>query len=99
MRIYLAGHTGLVGSAIANLIEMQGKHEWIGQSREQLNLLDTYKVEKFINSVKPDAIILAAAKVGGIKANADYPVEFLSENLQIQSNVIGAAHKANVEKF
>lgn len=99
MKIYLAGHTGLVGSAIAELIETQGKHEWVGQTREQLDLLDADKVEKFIKAEKPDAIILAAARVGGIKANTNFPVEFLSENLQIQNNVINSSHKANVEKF
>lgn len=99
MKIYVAGHTGLVGSAIAKLIETQGKHEWVGQSRNQLNLLDVDKVKNFIKSEKPDAIILAAAKVGGIKANMDFPVEFLSENLQIQNNVINAADMAGVEKF
>lgn len=99
MKIYVAGHNGLVGSALTKLIDANQSHNWIGRSREQVDLLDRSQVEDFILSEKPDAIILAAAKVGGIKANNDFPVEFLTENLQIQNNVINAAHKASVEKF
>lgn len=99
MKIYVAGHRGLVGSAITEYIESQGKHEWIGKTHQELNLLDKKSVEKFIAEEMPDCIILAAAKVGGIKANSLYPVEFLAENLEIQNNVINAAHKYNVEKF
>jgi len=99
MKIYIAGHKGLVGSALVQKIENEGEHEWVGLPRSQLDLLNPLDVEKFINTVKPDAIILAAAKVGGIKANRDFPVEFLTENLRIQNNVIDAAHRANIEKF
>jgi GDP-L-fucose synthase len=99
MKIYVAGHNGLVGSAIKELIDSKKNHSWIGKSRQELNLLDQSQVIDFIKNEKPDAIILAAAKVGGIKANNDFPVEFLSENLQIQSNVINAAHKFDVEKL
>jgi GDP-L-fucose synthase len=99
MKIYVAGHSGLVGSAVVRLIEKSGKHEWIGRRRSELNLLDRQSVMHFIEVEKPDAIVMAAAKVGGIKANFDQPVEFLTENLQIQSNILDAAHATNVKRF
>ena len=99
MKIFVAGHRGLAGSAIARRIENFTDHEWVGKKRSELDLLNKYAVEEFFGNEKFDAIILAAAKVGGIKANMSYPVEFLSENLQIQLNVISAAHQANVSKF
>jgi len=99
MRIYVAGHQGLVGSAIVKQIESDQKHEWIGKTRAELNLLDNHSVLNYLKMEKPDAIILAAAKVGGIKANKDFPVEFLSQNLQIQLNIINAAHEIEIDKF
>jgi GDP-L-fucose synthase len=97
MKIYVAGHRGLVGSAIVRSIEKSGRHEWLGKTRSELDLLERQSVIDFIEGAKPDAIIMAAAKVGGIKANSDQPVEFLTENLQIQSNILDAAHIANIE--
>lgn len=99
MKIYVAGHNGLVGSAIVKKIVQDGVHEWIGKTRSQLDLLDRVKVEEFLLQEKPDVIILAAAKVGGIKANNEFPVEFLFENVTIQNNVINAAHKAKIENL
>lgn len=99
MKIYVAGHNGLVGSAIVKKIVQVGVHEWIGKTRSQLDLLDRVKVEEFLLQEKPDVIILAAAKVGGIKANNEFPVEFLFENVTIQNNVINAAHKAKIENL
>ncbi len=99
MKIYVAGHNGLVGSAITRAIDSSANHSWIGKSRDQLNLLDKAGVENFLVHEKPDALIVAAAKVGGIKANYDHPVEFLSENLQIQNNLINGAHKAGIENL
>jgi GDP-L-fucose synthase len=99
MKIYVAGHSGLVGSAVIRLIEKSGKHKWIGRRRSELNLLDRQSVMDFIEAEKPDAIIMAAAKVGGIKANSNQPVEFLTENLQIQSNMLDAAHASNIKRF
>jgi GDP-L-fucose synthase len=99
MKIFLAGHNGLVGSAIARNLDSRPEHTWVGKRRSELNLLDKDEVFDFINGNNFDAIILAAAKVGGIKANMDFPVEFLSENLQIQLNVINAAHKCGVERL
>jgi GDP-L-fucose synthase len=98
MRIYVAGHRGLVGSAIVRNIEAGGEHEWFGRTRSELDLLDRKAVFEFIATEKPDAVIIAAAKVGGIMANNTYPVEFLSENLQIETNLIDACHKAEIEQ-
>ena len=99
MKIYVAGHRGLVGSAIARAIEAEGKHTWIGRTRSELDLLDRKAVFEFVASEKPDAIIIAAAKVGGIHANNTYPVQFLSENMQIETNLMDAAHAAGINKL
>lgn len=98
MKIYVAGHRGLVGSALVRAIE-QSSHTWIGATRQELDLLDRKAVFKFVEVSKPDAIIIAAAKVGGILANKTFPVEFLSENLQIEMNLIDAAHAARTPKL
>ena len=99
MRIYVAGHRGLVGSALVREIEKHPDHTWIGKTRSELDLLDRKSVYKFLASEKPDAVIVAAAKVGGIMANSTYPVEFLSENLQIETNLIDGAHAADIGKL
>jgi GDP-L-fucose synthase len=99
MKIYVAGHRGLVGSAIGRQIEAQGKHTWIGKTRQELDLLDRDSVFEFLAQEKPDAVIIAAAKVGGIHANSTFPVEFLSENLQIETNLMDAAHEANIDRL
>ena len=98
MKIYVAGHTGLVGSALVREIE-GSSHSWIGATRQELDLLDRKKVFNFVASNKPDAMIIAAAKVGGILANKTFPVEFLSENLQIETNLIDAAFAARTPKL
>jgi GDP-L-fucose synthase len=99
MRIYVAGHRGLVGSALVREIEKHPEHTWIGKSRSELDLLDRKAVFDFLASEKPDAVIIAAAKVGGIMANSTYPVEFLSENLQIETNLIDGTHAAEIDKL
>jgi GDP-L-fucose synthase len=99
MKIYVAGHRGLVGSAIVRAIEAEGKHTWIGRTRSELDLLVRKTVFEFVASEKPDAIIIAAAKVGGIHANNTFPVQFLSENMQIETNLMDAAHAAGVDKL
>lgn len=99
MKIYVAGHKGLVGSAITENIDRNGIHTWVGRTRSQLDLLDRSSVKNYLLNEAPDAVILAAAKVGGIKANNDFPVEFLSENLQIQNNVINGAHEAGIKNL
>lgn len=99
MKIYVAGHKGLVGSAIVRAIESDGEHTWIGQTRQELDLLDRTAVFEHLANEKPDAIVIAAAKVGGIHANNTYPVEFLSQNLQIETNLVDGAHAAGIEKL
>lgn len=99
MKIYVAGHRGLVGSAIVRAIESEGKHTWAGKTRAELNLLDRKAVFEFLLNEKPDAVVISAAKVGGIQANNIYPVEFLSQNLQIETNLMDGAHAADIEKL
>lgn len=99
MKIYVAGHRGLVGSAIVRAIEAEGKHTWIGRTRTELDLLDRKAVFEFLGKEKPDALVIAAAKVGGIYANDTYPVEFLTENLQIETNLMDGAHAAKIERL
>ena len=99
MKIYVAGHRGLVGSAIVRHIENRPHHTWIGKTRNELNLLNRETVFEFLTKEKPDAVIVAAAKVGGILANANNPVEFLSENIQISTNLLDGAHFAKIERL
>ena len=99
MRIYVAGHRGLVGSAIVRAVESEGKNSWFGRTRSELDLLDRTAVFNFVASEKPSSIVVAAAKVGGIQANNTFPVQFLSENLQIETNLMDAAHAAGIEKL
>ena len=99
MKIYVAGHRGLVGSAIVRAIEAEGKHTWIGRTRTELELLDRKAVFEFLAKEKPNAVVIAAAKVGGIHANDSFPVEFLSENLQIEANLMDGSHAAKIEKL
>ena len=96
MKIYVAGHRGLVGSAIVRAIEAIGNHSWIGKTHSELDLLDRKAVLAYVASEKPEAIIIAAAKVGGIHANNTFPVQFLTENLQIETNLMDAAHAAGI---
>lgn len=97
MRIYVAGINGMVGSAIALEAMTQG-HETIGKTSKELDLTDRMVVSKEIQDVKPDCLIIAAAKVGGIGANSMFPVDFLSINLQIQTNLMDAAHAADIQR-
>ena len=98
MTILVAGGTGLAGSAIVRELERVNK-KVIGISSKDVNLLDRAKTFSYIKDLKPNIIIDAAAKVGGVGSNNAYPVEFLSQNLQIQSNLMDAAHEVKVEKF
>ena len=97
MRLYIAGINGMVGSAIAEEAKKQG-HEVLGKSSKELDLTNRDAVFAEMNSVKPDALVIAAAKVGGIGANSAFPVDFLSVNLQIQTNLLDAAHAANIKR-
>ena len=98
-KIYIAGHRGLVGSAIVKNLEEKGYTNLVYRTHSELNLLDAKSVEEFFQVEKPEYVILAAAKVGGIVANNVYRGEFIYENLQIQNNVIHQAYKFGVEKL
>lgn len=98
-KIFLAGHRGLVGSAILRILENEGYTNVITRTREELNLMDTDAVQAFFSTEKPEYIIDAAAKVGGIVANRDFPAEFIYQNLTIQNNLIEAAHQNGFKKF
>lgn len=98
-KIYIAGHRGMVGSAVWRALKSKGFTQIIGKTRSELNLLDQAAVNAFMAAEKPEAIVDAAAKVGGILANSEQPFEFLLENLQIQDHLIQAAHKNGVQKF
>ena len=98
-KIYVAGHSGLVGTALVRLLMARGFTNLITRPRAEVDLRDERAVRNFFAEERPDLVVLAAAKVGGIKANIDAPVEFLIENLQIQNNVIHAAREAGVRKL
>jgi len=97
-RVYVAGHRGLVGSAVWRHLQAQGFSDLIGRSSSELDLRDRGPVDAFFDENKPEYVVLAAAKVGGILANATYPSEFLSDNLRIQLNVLDAAARSGVKK-
>ena len=86
-KIYIAGHNGLVGSAIWNNLKQRGYTNLVGKSHRELDLLDAAAVKKFFDEEQPEAVVLAAAHVGGIMANLVYRADFIYENLQIQQNV------------
>lgn len=98
-KIYLAGHNGLVGKAVYQELKSQGFFNIITKSSKELNLKEQGDVAHFFEEQKPDIVILAAAKVGGIKANSDYPADFIYDNLAIELNVIHQAYKAGVKKL
>src|SRR5437016_4580963 len=98
-KIFIAGHCGMVGSALTRALESRGFANLIKRDRSQLDLGDDAAVTKFFAKEKPEVVIFAAAKVGGIKANNDQPVEFLLENLRVQNNVIAAAHENGARKL
>ena len=98
-KIYVAGHRGLVGSALVRKLEKEGFTNIITKTHAQLDLTRQADVEEFFETEKPDYVILAAAKVGGIHANNTYPADFIMKNLQIECNVIDAAYKNNVQKL
>lgn len=98
-RIYIAGHRGLVGSAILRCLDKDGFENLIVRSRAELDLTDPRAVNAFFAAEKPEYVFLAAAKVGGILANNTYPVDFLRENLSMELNVLDAAHRHGVKKL
>ena len=98
-RVYVAGHNGLVGSAIVRELKAQGNSTIISRTSRELDLRDQGAVHHFFEVEQPEYVFLAAAKVGGILANNTYPAEFIYDNLLIQTNVIGAAQKSKVKKL
>lgn len=98
-KIYVAGHRGLVGSAIWRLLSEKGYNNLIGRTHNELDLMDPVAVRRFFDSERPDVVVLAAALVGGIMANSTRPADFIFQNLQIQQNVIGEAYRHNVKKL
>lgn len=98
-KIYVAGHRGLVGSAIMANLRARGYNNVIGRTHAELDLLDGVAVREFFDREKPDAVVLAAAHVGGIMANSRYRADFIYENLQIQQNVIGEAFRHGVKRL
>lgn len=97
-RIWVAGHRGMVGAAVTRRLQSE-ECEIILAGRETLDLCDQHAVDKWMASVRPDCVVLAAAKVGGIHANSSFPVDFLRTNLIIQNNVLDAAHRNDVERL
>lgn len=98
-RVWVAGHRGMVGSALVRRLERHGGVEILTASREDADLLRQQEVEDWMARARPQAVFLAAARVGGIQANAERPADFLYENLMIEANVIHAAHRLGVEKL
>ena len=98
-KIYIAGHRGMVGSAVWRILASRGYTNLIGKSSAELDLRNQQAVNDFYNQKQPEVVIDATAKVGGILANNDFPYRFLMENMQIQNNLIDSAYKSGVEKF
>lgn len=97
-RVYVAGHTGLIGSAVLRALERGGIHEPIVRDHAALELRDATAVQAFFEAEHPEYVVLAAGRVGGIVANRDYPADFITENLAVQLNVLTAAHREGVRR-
>jgi GDP-L-fucose synthase len=98
-RIYVAGHRGLVGSAVVRALQSRGYENLLLRTHEELDLTDQLAVRQFFEAERPEVVILAAARVGGIHANDSHPALFIRDNLVIQDNVIHSAHRSGVDKF
>ena len=98
-KVFIAGHNGMLGSSILRELKKKGYKKLITIDKKKLDLRDQNAVRKFIKNKKPEAVIVAAAKVGGIKSNIEYPANFISDNLQIQTNLITSSHTNNVKKL
>ena len=98
-KIFIAGHKGMLGSAILRVLKKKGYKNLLIIDKKKLDLRNQKSVKKYLETKKPDAIIIAAAKVGGIKANVDYPASFIRDNLQIQTNLISSGYDTNVKKL
>ncbi|MDY6403570.1 MAG: NAD-dependent epimerase/dehydratase family protein, partial [Bacteroidales bacterium] len=99
VKIYVAGHRGLVGSAIWNNLKGRGYNNLVGRTHKELDLLDGTKVKEFFDAEEPQVVVLAAAHVGGIVANNTFRADFIYNNLQIQQNVIGESFRHGVKKL
>lgn len=99
MRVYVAGHRGMVGSAVCRALRAHGHDQLITRTREELDLCDPARVEAFFDDERPDCVIFAAARVGGIHANNAYPAEFIQENLMMATSAVHAAWRAGVRRF
>ncbi len=98
-KIFIAGHKGMLGSAILRILKKKGYKNLLIIDKKKLDLRNQKSVKKYLEIKKPDAIIIAAAKVGGIKANVDYPASFIRDNLQIQTNLISSGYDTDVKKL
>ena len=98
-KIYIAGHRGMVGSAVWRALEKKGYTNLLGKTSSELDLRNLQAVLDFYTTEKREVVIDAAARVGGILANSDYPYQFLMENMQIQNNLIDGAFQSGIEKF
>ena len=98
-KVFIAGHKGMLGSSILRTLKKKGYKKIITADRKKLDLRNQIAVKKFIKNRKPEAVIIAAAKVGGIKANIKYPATFINDNLQIQTNLISSSYTYNVKKL
>ena len=98
-KIYVAGHRGMVGSAIVRNLQSKGYSNIVGRSHKELDLTSQADVTRFFEEERPDIVVLAAAKVGGINANQTKPAEFAYENMQVQCNVIKCCHDFQVKKL
>ena len=98
-RIYVAGHRGMVGSAVCRELQRQGFQNVFGRTRQEVDLLDAVAVRKLYQETKPEFVFVAAALAGGILANDQLPADFIYENLQVQNNVIYGAYEAGVKKL
>ena len=98
-RVFVAGHRGMVGSALMRKLAADGTTEIISRTRDELDLVDQAAVRRFFESEKIDQVYLAAARVGGIHANNQYPAEFIYDNLMIEANIIDSAHRSDVQNL
>ena len=98
-KIFVAGHKGMLGSSILRILKQKGYKNLITIDKKRLDLRNQNSVVKFLKKKKPQAVIIAAAKVGGIKANINYPANFINDNLQIQTNLISASYEIKVKKL
>src|SRR5512139_570888 len=98
-KIYVAGHRGLVGSALMRQLQVRGYHNLVTRTHTELDLTEQAAVREFFSTERPEYVLLAAAKVGGILANNTYPAEFIQQNLAIQTNVIHEAWRNNVKRL